>query len=395
MATVLILRWGASAYDSLGGLLELAGRELMAEGYAVDMIRIDQPDWPQQAHARGKPGPDDFALTMSGVGADIRTTDGKLLWDALKLPLFNWCCDHPCYFPSRHGIRSPYLMHGYVFPDHARYNIRYLNPNGIAFSAHLAMPPRQVFGTAPLPLAARNSRILFSKSGADTNAIEANWRGATPIMREMMFAAAEELFHRSTGDFVPILQRLGERHGMMLDGNNALTLNLIREVDAYIRYRRGNLLLHALQSYPIDVFGKGWDHIRWDSGGRARYHGLAPWQDALQKLPAYLGCLSINPLIEESVHDRVFCAVAAGVVPCTDANAFSRAEMPALSPYTFGFTRDSIVAAVEALLADPATALQRTEATYAALSEDFTMRQAVRRIARFQPFHRANGRVAA
>jgi len=394
VAGVLILRWGASAYDSLGGLLDLAGRELVAEGYAVDMVRVDTPDWPKLVEAKVKQGGIDFALTMSGVGSDVRTSERKLVWDAWKLPLFNWCCDHPCYFPSRHGIRSPYLLHGYVFPDHARYNVKHLNPNGMAFTAHLAMPPRAVFGAAPLPLASRNGRIVFSKSGHDTNAIEASWRAAVPMMRDMLFAAAEALFHRSTADFVPVFQRLGERHGILLDGNNALTLNLIREVDAYIRYRRGNLVLRSLLGFPVDVYGRGWDHIAWD-GAAARYHGVSPWNEAVRTLPSYLGCLSINPLIDESVHDRVFWAVAAGVAPCTDANGFSRAQMPELAAYTFDFTPEAIVAAAEALLADPRAALERTETTYAALSGEFTLRHAIRRIAGFQPFHRANGRVAA
>jgi hypothetical protein len=391
---ILIIRWAGSAYDSLGGLLELTAHELAAEGFQVVMFALNDHDWQNQLVNLLRQGGFACALTMSGIGVELVADGGRPLWEAAKVPLFNWSCDHPCYFPSRHGVRSRFLLHGYVFPDHARYNIRHLNPNGMAFGVHIGMPPRSVFPDAPVPLADRNGRIMFSKSGRDTNAIEASWRNYPPLLRQIMFAAAEELFHRSTADFVPALQRLGEPHGLLLDGNNELTLMLIREVDAYIRFRRGNLVVETLLRYPVDVFGTGWDHIPWP-GARAGFHGSITWHAAVQRLSHYLGCLSINPLVEESVHDRVFFALAAGVVPVTDGNAFSRAHTPGLERYTFDFTRERIEHAVDALLSGPAEALARTEAAWQALAPDFSMRRAAQQIVQFTRLQGLNARCAA
>jgi hypothetical protein len=124
---VLILRWAGSAYDSLGGLLELTGHELAAQGLNVTMFAADGKDWPQRLIQLLRQGGISFALTMSGIGTDL-SVDGKLIWEAAKVPLFNWSCDHPCYFPMRHAVRNTYLLHGYVFPDHARYNISAFEP---------------------------------------------------------------------------------------------------------------------------------------------------------------------------------------------------------------------------------------------------------------------------
>jgi hypothetical protein len=393
---ILILRWTGSAYDSLGGLLEQMAREMAAMGHRVVLFTAGGQDWPTRLAALLQQEQADiaFALSMSGIGIDFVLQGKGLLWEATKVPMFNWSCDHPCYFPSRHSIRSRFLLHGYVFPDHAHYNIRHLNPNGMAFGVHVGMPPRSLFSGAPLPPAQRNGRIIFSKSGADTNAIEANWRERPPVLRQIMFDAAEELFHRSTGDFVPVLQRVGEKQGLLLDGNNELTLSLIRELDAYIRYRRGNLVMRSLLGHPVDVFGTGWDHIAW-AGARAEFRGALDWRNALQQLPPYLGCLSINPLVEQSVHDRVFFALAAGVAPVTDGNAFSRAHMPGLERYCFDFTAERIVQAADALLADPAEALERTEAAWQALTPDFTMRRAAEQIVQFAALHAGNARCAA
>lgn len=390
---ILILRWADSAYDSLGSLLELTAQEMAAMGHRVVLFNAGGQDWPQRLQAVLQQGDFAFALSMSGIATDFVLPGKGLLWEAVKVPIFNWCCDHPCYFPSRHGIRNRFLLHGYVFPDHAHYNIHYLNPNGVAFGVHIGMPPRTLWASAPVPLAERNGRIIFSKSGADTNAIEANWRTGLPIVRQILFDAAEELFHRSTDDFVPVLQRIAEPRGLLLHGNSNVTLMLIRELDGYIRHRRSNLVVQTLLHYPVDVFGRGWDHIEWD-GARAVFRGALGWRPTLQQLPSYLGCLSINPLVEQSVHDRVFFALAAGVPPVTDSNAFSRARMPGLESYGFEFTSERIVQAVDSLLADPAEALARTESAFQALTPDFTMRRAAEQILQFTSLHGGNARCA-
>jgi hypothetical protein len=385
---VLILRWPGSAYDSLGGLLELMAKEFTALGIDVTMFVADGPDWLKQLVKTLGQGGISFALTLSGIGVDL-TVEGKPLWEVAKVPLFNWNCDHPCYFPVRHAIRSPYLLHGYVFPDHARYNIRHLHPNGTAFAAHLGIPPRTLFAGAPLPLANRNGRVMFTKSGADTNRIEAQWRGYGPDMQQILFAAAEALFLSSTADFLPTLQRIAEPHGIFIDGSSQLTMRLIREIDGYIRFKRANLVMQAVLRYPVDVFGAGWDHINPD-GVAARFYGATTWRTMLERLPGYVGCLSTNPLVEESVHDRVFFALAAGVTPISDDNAFARANLQRLEPYRFGFTADRIAQAVDAVLANPADAIARTEETWHALALPFGMRRAARQIIQFVMLHALN-----
>jgi hypothetical protein len=87
-------------------------------------------------------------------------------------------------------------------------------------------------------------------------------------------------------------------------------------------------------------------------------------------------------LIDESVHDRVFFALGAGVVPLSDSNAFWRAHMPALAPYGFDFTRERIEQAVEAALAAPADAIARTDDTWRALQAPFGLRRSAAQIVR-------------
>jgi hypothetical protein len=108
------------------------------------------------------------------------------------------------------------------------------------------------------------------------------------------------------------------------------------------------------------------------------------------QLPNYLGCLSINPLVEDSVHDRVFFALAAAVAPISNSNGFSRAWMPALEPYSFAFTSDRIGQAVEAVLANPAEAIGHTNEVWRALASPFGMRRSAWQIVQFASMYTLN-----
>ncbi len=142
------------------------------------------------------------------------------------------------------------------------------------------------------------------------------------------------------------------------------------------------MIAESIKRYPVDVVGTGWQHIDW-TGAAAMRAGTVEFLDLARRLPAYLGSLSINPLTDGSVHERVFCALSAGIVPISDANAFARAEMAPLAPYSYAVEKHAIQAAVEAVLADPTRAIDATETTYHAMLPSFSMRESMRRIAAF------------
>jgi hypothetical protein len=114
------------------------------------------------------------------------------------------------------------------------------------------------------------------------------------------------------------------------------------------------------------------------------------WRAMVERLPGYIGCLSTNPLVADSLHDRVFFALAAGVVPLSDGNAFSRANLAGLEPYLFDFTGERIAHAIEAVLSAPADAIARTEEAWNALSVPFGLRRSVQQIIQFATLHPHN-----
>jgi hypothetical protein len=129
----------------------------------------------------------------------------------------------------------------------------------------------------------------------------------------------------------------------------------------------------------VDFIGGGWDELA-ASRPRARFLGAMPFDAVRESLGTYLAAASLNPNVDLSVHDRVFFAIGAGCVPIFDTNRFSREHLPRLAPFSFGEDADSIVAAIEAVLSDPAAACAATVATLAEAYPDFSMRRAVQDI---------------
>jgi len=390
MKTVIVIHWDGSAYDTLRGLLTAAGSELDPADYRVVTVTLGAEGWKRRLEETANGGDCAFALTMAGLGVELATPNGTNFWEAARVPIFAWYGDHPAHYPSRHVIRSPFVVHGYVFADHARYHRDHLNPNGVAFSVPLGLPGRPGLCGQPLPPSRRNQRILFAKTGGNPVELERRWRAGYPApFAAVLFAASEELRGRNTADFPDSIARAADAEGIHVAPGGQAMMTLIRELDLYLRARHATLIAESIRSYPVDVVGNQWGHIDW-TGAAARWAGAVRFADLMPRLPSYLGSLSVNPLTDASVHERVFYALSAGVVPIGDANEFTRSRMALLAPYSYTVDRHAIQAAVEAVLADPARAIDASEATYQAMLPTFSTRESMRRIAAFCALHPIN-----
>jgi hypothetical protein len=151
MSVICILTSNTTTYDSVRGILALAGAELDRLGHEVRMLDLAAPDLCSRLDALLPRRAETIAIGMSGIGLELYTggQDRRLFWDVAQIPVFNWNCDHPSYFMRRHLMVSRYIVHGYVFPDHAAFSRDHLHTNGAAFGTHIGIPDPGLFG-APL-----------------------------------------------------------------------------------------------------------------------------------------------------------------------------------------------------------------------------------------------------
>ena len=380
---ILVLPWTGSDYDSLSGNLELASRELMADGFEVTRFPLDTGGCPAGLADLLQKESFTFALGMSGVGADLLTPEGTCLWEKTRTPFFTWHCDHPAHYPKLHRILSRYVVQGYVFPDHAHFAGRHVSAGGQAYHVHMGIPRRSLLKVPPLPTDKRNGRLIFAKSGGDPREIEREWRETySPDLRDILFAATEELSGKKIQEFDTVIGRIAQAFGYNLAPSSDLMLMLVYLVENYLRIRQSNLVLRSLLDFPVDVFGNGWDHID-ASHARAVMHGPIPFAEMWALLPRYAGSISVNPLVDESVHDRVFYALAAAVAPIGDANGFCRNELPELRDYSYAMAPEAIAAAADAVLSHPGRAAMAADDCYGNALPRYSMEQSLRQISHF------------
>jgi hypothetical protein len=378
MTVICIPTANTTTYDSVRGILMMAGAELDRLGHEVRLLDLGAPDLGQRLAALLPRRAETIALGMSGIGLDLYTEDRKLFWDAAQIPYFSWYCDHPSYFARRHRIQSRYVVHGYVFPDHAAFNRDFLGPGGPVFASHIGIPDPGFF--AGLPAEQRNGRIVFAKSGWNTAALERQYRATLPDeLFTILFEAIEAARGKACGAFPDIITAIAADHLIYLSPGDDLFNALLTRTDNYTRAERTRAVGAVLADYPVDFIGGGWDEIA-VKAKHARFLGAMPFDAVRSSLGTYLGALSLNPNVDHSMHDRVFFALGAGTVPIFDANRFSRRHLPRLASYSFETDADGVRAAVEALLADPAAAQAATARTLAEIYPRFSMQRSVQAI---------------
>jgi hypothetical protein len=378
MALICILSATNSAYQSVRGILLMAGAELDRLGHEVKILDLEAPDTPARMEALLPRRDEMMALVMSGIGLEIYAKEGKLLWDAAQIPVFNWNCDHPSYFVRRHRLDSPYVVHGYVFPDHAVFNRDHLHANGAAFGAHIGIPDPGFFGAPPANK--RNGRIVFAKSDWNPAKLERSWRKALPPkLFAILFDAIAAARAKTCSAFPEIICNVAAEHLVHLTPDGDVFNAILTRLDNYTRAVRTREVGAVLSKYPVDFIGGGWEDFGAETR-HARFLGAMPFDTLRETLGTYLGAASLNPNVDLSVHDRVFFALGASTVPVFDANSFSRANLPRLSRFGFGHDADSIAAAVEAVLDDPQAAQAATAATLAETYPRLSMQRSVQDI---------------
>lgn len=380
MTVICIVTANTTTYDSVYGILAMVGAELDGLGHEVQLLNLEAPDMAQRLNALLPRRAETVAIGMSGIGLEVRTNDQKLFWDAAQIPFFSWYCDHPSYFTRRHRIQSRYIVHGYVFPDHALFNRDFLQPENAVFGMHIGIPDPGFFG-AKSP-ENRNGRIVFAKSGWNTAALEQQYRAALPdVLVTILFEAIEAARGQTCGAFSDIITTIAAEHLIYLTPGDTVFNALLTRLDNYTRARRTEEVGAVLVDYPVDFVGGGWDQLAAKTNSpHARFLGAQSFEVVRSGLGSYLGAVSLNPNADLSVHDRVFFSLGAGTVPLFDANKFSMTHLPRLAPYSFGLEADSLRGAIETVLANPASAQAATAATLAEVYPRFSMRRSVQDI---------------
>jgi hypothetical protein len=349
MDVVISLSW-RSAYQSVSGLVRHFAASWRAMG--LEMIELNLSDKSEAGRLREVLNTRRvrFVFTTSGIGNHI-IVDGENLWSKMKLPVFSLLLDHPAYFAKHHVTQPANIVLGYMFQDHARFQLQAVQAQNTVTSLHYGIPDLPVE-----PSTAGRPRVIFAKTGNAPEVLAESWRWA-PKLERILHDALDELALTTKGNvhagaFPEVLARVCEARNMHLPAYSQLNRFLIVQLDDYIRRQKSTAMAQALLKFEVDVFGRAWEHID-TAGARARFHGPVDYATVEAQFSGATASLTMNPNIDDSAHDRFFTALGAGIMPVSDSNAYTARNFPELAPYLFDFRPGSLETVLERVFADP------------------------------------------
>ena len=303
------------------GILRHLSRGLMAllepHGYEGHLIDLADASWPAELDRLVKQGIA-MAWGHAGVGAKLEV-NGKNFWDLVKVPFVSVLADSPCWRPCNHNVPSDYVVNAYLYAEWLRIQRQFIRAPQLSTLVQGGLIPNRARDA--LPWRDRPRRMVFVKTGGDAEARRAGWQTLPRRWRNILEAAAGVAVSRPTGDITDVAIAAFEAHDVAPEQRPELLFALMFELDLYVRDTRSTQLVEALLDLPVDIYGRGWDHIK-HRATRARFHSAFN-ADALPRMYAETQFfLNTTPNFASNVHERVAYGLDSKCCVVSDENAF-------------------------------------------------------------------------
>jgi hypothetical protein len=199
-------------------------------------------------------------------------------------------------------------------------------------------------------------RVVFAKTGNDPRELETKW-AARPALARIIHDILDEVGLKDCSVYPAAVAKVAAAHRLELQPFDKRSRFFIVQADDYIRRRKSTTIAEAIKKFPVEIFGDQWDHISRDNA-RASFRGAVEYAAIEREIAHSAASITMNPNVDLAVHDRVYTALGAGVMPITDSNTFTKANFPALFPYTFNFIDRGIESALDRVFTRPREAIE-------------------------------------
>ena len=305
--------------ENENGILRSVSQDFMdllaPHGLDPQVISMSGPNWLSQLVELLDKGVL-FAWGPAGAGARLPHPDGPL-WDVIRTPFISVLADSPSWMPPNHHVPSRWVANGYMYRDWLDMQRRLIRspqvasllPHGVA-----ANPARDT-----TPWSRRQHRMVFVKTGCDPEQHRMGWAALPPRFRAVVEDTSAAALERQVGDISGLLLDCMAQHGLFAETRPDMLFGLMHAVDTYVRDARSTALVRAMLDLPVDVIGRGWEHLARDAS-RARFHTPV---DAATLPGLYADTqflLNTMPNFSSGTHERVLSGFAAKCCVVTNEN---------------------------------------------------------------------------
>lgn len=323
---------GKSGYDALRVFADELAEQLQKRDHEVLLLDFTKPEQVERllfeiAEGKNRFFPD-LVLSMNGIGADLRSRDGRLLHNELKVPFVSYIVDHPLYHHARlsthlrrhHVICVNQGFAAYVKTYYPRIcSVEVLMQGGLA--------PKE----EPKQLSQRAYGVVFMGTYRNEKTIEQQICQSDPTVRDVSLCMAETLLLHPEYSLEQALEEVLQRAGITLKREAfADTMNAMHLVDKYVRALYRHLAVKALVEHGIsvDVWGDHWEEIlpELSEPSRLTIHAPVGYRDAAKIYQEAQIVLNVMPWVKEGLHDRLLGGMLAGAVCVSDETTTLRKE---------------------------------------------------------------------
>ncbi|MCP5103110.1 MAG: glycosyltransferase family 1 protein [bacterium] len=325
---------GGSQYDLLFSFtdnLSSAVRRLGHEAVVIDLVR--DPRWLQKiTGAFSRPC---TAFGFNGIGFELRTPDGRSLYDALKIPFIAALVDHPIYHMDviKKDIRDVTV----ACVDHT--HIRFIREQLEGCRPAFFLPHAGTPVSPAIPAedgsegnAERDIDVLFSGSIEDPDKWRRKWKSFPPVVAQLCDEIAETALADASLSLEEITAAGLRARGMAADQKIFLELLPgLMSIDRFIRAHRRVTCLKKLSDSGIHlhIYGSVIEKSPLKVKENIVFHGPVSFSEVLSVMARSKIVLNTLPYFPEGSHERVFSAMLNGALCISDSNRYLAKEFNA------------------------------------------------------------------
>ena len=318
--------------ENENGILRAISAELhelaAPHGFTGQIIDLSSPTWADALHGALQSGVL-FAWGAAGIGARLRSGE-QSLWDAAQVPFISLLSDSPSWMPANHHVAARFVANGYLFRDWLAMQRRLIRSPQVSALLPVGIGPNLLRDQTPW--SKRPHRMVFVKTGHPPALHRSRWLSLPPRFREVLEDSSAAVLQSGVSDITDIFLNCLDHHDLYLERRPDILFALMRELDVFVRDSRSTALVHALLDLPVDIIGRGWDHVA-RLGGRARFHPAV----AATTLPSLYSqtqfLLNTMPNFSSGTHERVLHGFASKCCVVSNQNAAMWDRFSALPSY--------------------------------------------------------------
>lgn len=261
-----------------------------------------------------------FTLSLNGL---LPSPTGEFFCDMIGVPHIACLVDSPNQFSTLVNSKRTYITCPDIYATHV---FQELGAKHVFFFPHGVNRD-----LAPDPALKRTYDVVFLGSCIDYEKIAENWKSKYPKrLCDAMHQAAEATLSDQTTPYVEAFVDALNDHiskSEPLDPNQCHMMEILQDLEMYIRGKDRVSLMRAIKDARVDIFGTGLEKEGWakyfsSKDKNIHLHPAVPFREALDIMKRSKIILNSCPWIKQGTHERILSGMACGALVITNENSY-------------------------------------------------------------------------